>query len=871
MSESFESRKFLDFKFKELKVYSSTEWLDGNQKKYRQVFDRKDVSYIYAEMSFFNKNFDIKEWEVEIEFKCVKVEENKNVLICKLPFKKTVSKRDPIFYLREGWGTINEGTFWKEGVYYWQAWINGKLYGTKYFYIEDSQTLAGGKFFEIVSAKLFEGQFDEKNDPDKPNYKVFSSEETRYVHVALELTNKLTNKDWQCELFFKFFNEAKELKGQVTRLVQIEKGKSQISVNAGWGNNNPSSWRKGKYSLEIVHLDRLVATVNFEVDSDFVEGVADSVFHYNEGFSDQGSGFFDGESFDEVMSNLERLIGLAEIKTKVKEHASYLKFLQLRIKKGFDDEEKINLHSVFTGNPGTGKTTVARLMGRLYHKMGLLSSGHVHEVDRVDLIGEYIGQTAPKIKEAIKRAKGGILFIDEAYSLARSLDDNKDFGREVIEILVKEMSQGDQDFGVIVAGYPAEMKVFIESNPGLRSRFKHYFEFKDYLPQELIEIAALSSREKQVVFTPEAQQILEDIIVQAYRNRDKSFGNARFVNDLIDRAKINLGIRIMERKHPEKLSPEDLMTITVKDMKRLNFERKKQVAYIPIDEELLQLALRELDSLIAIEPIKKQIYELVEVIRYHKEAGRDVVNNYSFHTVLVGNPGTGKTTVARILAKIYKALGILERGQMIETDRQGLVAGFVGQTAIKTAERIEEAMGGVLFIDEAYALSNFNGLQGDYGNEAIQTILKRMEDHRGEFFVFVAGYPDNMDRFLKANPGLASRFDKTLRFDDYTPQQLFEIGEMMLKSHGLRFTSGAKRKFSELMDSLHMTRDKYFGNARVVRKIILDLIKKQNFRLAKMAPGKISTQAKNTISEQDIAISGILDQEKGYRRPGIGF
>jgi SpoVK/Ycf46/Vps4 family AAA+-type ATPase len=197
---------------------------------------------------------------------------------------------------------------------------------------------------------------------------------------------------------------------------------------------------------------------------------------------------------------------------KVRDHAKYIQFLQLRRDKGFDEKEQINVHSVFTGNPGTGKTTVAQMMGRLYKKMGLLSKGHVHEVDRVDLVGEYIGQTAPKVKEAIEKARGGVLFIDEAYSLARSNDDTKDFGREVVEILVKEMSNGVGDLAVIVAGYPKEMKHFIDSNPGLKSRFKLFFEFADYLPQELAQIADYACLEKTVVLSPAAKRRIEDIM-----------------------------------------------------------------------------------------------------------------------------------------------------------------------------------------------------------------------------------------------------------------------------------------------------------------------------------------------------------------------
>lgn len=184
------------------------------------------------------------------------------------------------------------------------------------------------------------------------------------------------------------------------------------------------------------------------------------------------------------------------MKKEVKNHIDYLNFLKLRQERGFQDSERINLHSVFTGNPGTGKTTVVKLLGQIYKSMGLLSKGHVKEVDRSQLIGEYIGQTAPKVKKAIEEAKGGILFIDEAYSLAREADDSKDFGKEAIEVLIKEMSDGSKDLAIMVAGYPHEMEVFLKSNPGMRSRFANYFHFEDYLPDELHSIAVRYTLQK---------------------------------------------------------------------------------------------------------------------------------------------------------------------------------------------------------------------------------------------------------------------------------------------------------------------------------------------------------------------------------------
>ncbi len=867
MDQHEEDIEFKLFKFRELKVYSSTEWLADNKKKYRQVFDAKDTGYVYAELSFYNKYYDQKVWQVEVELRCYQLKKNEKVL-CKLNFKRKVSKFDNIVYFREGWGNKKDGVFWKKGVYYWEAKINGEVVGTKYFYIIDSGKAPSKNLLQLKSLRLYEGQYDDVNEDDRIYMKSFNSEETRYIYLEMRFNNLFKSAEWQGEFFAKFFNQNRELKGQVTRLRKIKLNEESFILTAGWGSNVKGSWKPGEYQIDLMFLDKLLATIPFQIGDNTAEGEPEVRLTPNFPLIEHSPVQLDTESFDEVMSRFSQLIGLDDIKNQVENHSKYIRFLHLRKDKGFSDEDGINVHSVFSGNPGTGKTTVARLLGMLYKKMGLLSKGHVHEVDRSDLVGEYIGQTAPKVKEQIEKARGGVLFIDEAYALARSNDDSKDFGREVVEILVKEMSNGPGDMAVIVAGYPKEIQHFVDSNPGLKSRFKHFFEFKDYLPQELSEIAEYAAEKKEVELNADSKSMIDKLIIDAFRSRDRSFGNARFVYDLIDKAKINMGLRVMDSKNPSKLSKKDLSLILQKDVASIDLGKKKHVPNIPIDKELLDESLAELNSLIGIENIKNEITELVSIVSYHKLNGKNVLNNYFLHTVFIGNPGTGKTTVARILTNIYKALGILERGHMVETDRQGLVAGFVGQTATKTAERIEEAMGGVLFIDEAYSLSNFNGLQGDYGNEAIQTILKRMEDQRGEFFVFVAGYPDNMDKFLKANPGLSSRFDKTLRFDDYNADQLAQIADKMIENQGYKISASAQRLLHAITEEMYIKRDKFFGNARAIRKIVLDLIKFQNLRNAKAKSKKTSF----TITNDDVmTLKKQIKEQKGFKRAGIGF
>lgn len=867
---------FIKFKFRDLKVYSSTEWLADNKKKYRQVFDRYETTYCYAELSFYNKLFDEEDWNVQINLKCYSLKKGRKEL-CDLVFDRKVSKYDNIVYIREGWGNKKPGAFWKKGTYYWEAYVEGQKVATKYFYIEETgrKYLDSKAYANLRSLKLYEGPYDDVPKDERKYYKVFSKEETRYIYTEVALDNQMVDQDWYCELTVKFYNGARQLKGQTVKLHHVEKDTPIVEISAHWGSNIKGSWNEDNYTAEIVFMDTLLAVVPFQVRVDFEEGIAGTVLpnqYTPVVLAEEGGG---DDSFEEVMKTLDELIGLHDIKRQVRDHASYLKFLQLRREKGFDESDEVSIHSVFIGNPGTGKTTVAKMMGKLYKTMGLLTKGHVHEVDRVDLVGEYIGQTAPKVKEAIEKARGGVLFIDEAYALARANDDSKDFGREVIEILVKEMSNGQGDLAVVVAGYPKEMKHFLESNPGLKSRFKLYFEFSDYMPDELNAIGVFACEKKGVQLDAEAHKLLDEIIVSAYRDRDRTFGNARFIYDLIEQAKVNLGLRIMREENPRRFSRLELATVTAEDIEKIDNKRLRRLPNLPIDEKLLVVAMNELRHLIGMENIKREIEEIVRLVRFYRESGRNVLNKFYLHTVFVGNPGTGKTTVARILTKIYKALGILERGHMVETDRQGLVAGYVGQTAIKTAEKIDESMGGVLFIDEAYSLTSGTsgnmGGSGDFGSEAIQTLLKRMEDRRGEFFVFAAGYPDNMEAFLKANPGLRSRFDRVLKFEDYSAAELYQIALLMLEEEGLMPDEEATEHLRKYLEFLYEFRDKYFGNARSVRNVINEITKNQSLRLAAIAPEERNKDAVNVLTYEDVATLKLSNDDAIFNKTSIGF
>jgi SpoVK/Ycf46/Vps4 family AAA+-type ATPase len=526
-------------------------------------------------------------------------------------------------------------------------------------------------------------------------------------------------------------------------------------------------------------------------------------------------------SVEDILKDLDKYIGMDEVKSAVREIAYAVKNSVERAERGLGEQEKMSMHIILTGNPGTGKTTIARKLGEILAAIGYLDSGHVVEVDRAKMVSPYQGETPKVVDRLCDKAMGGILFVDEAYTLApvSQAGDRDNQGAQALEKLMKRMEDDRGKFVVIAAGYRTEMDNLFRINPGFRSRFNYFLNIEDYTPDQLYEIMLVFAKEKKYLFSEQAEALTKKMITELYNSRDKDFANGRTMRSLFDQICKKQAQRL-QGQSISTMSNEELMTIEDQD---IPYEAPQAVDYTE--------CLKKLDGLVGLGGVKKEISNLAAYLNLQIKRGE--TNTFQGkHYVFTGNPGTGKTTVARIMADVFKTLGVVSRGQLVEADRAKLVAGYSGQTAIKTNQLVDQAMGGVLFIDEAYTLKSNDG--DSFGAEAIDTLLKRLEDDRGKFICIVAGYTDQMHDFIDTNPGLKSRFTQTIHFDDYTPDELTQIFINLAKGKNFTIDEDTEAAIHREFEQLYLRRDKNFGNAREARRIFDGAVERQSQRLVKL-------------------------------------
>lgn len=526
------------------------------------------------------------------------------------------------------------------------------------------------------------------------------------------------------------------------------------------------------------------------------------------------------------LDTLQEMIGMNKVKERVTQLYEFLKYQKERKKQGYQSKDEQSLHMIITGNPGTGKTTLVRLLAKIYHELGILPREEVIETDRTRLVGAFVGQTEENVRQAIEQAIGGVLFIDEAYSLKREGQTGNDYGQVAVDTLVSLMTGKEYGgkFAVVLAGYPEEMRQFLDSNTGLKSRFprSNHIHLDNYSTEELLMIAEKFAQDNDYLLTPDARKELEHRIDM--ERVDDTFGNARTVQTLV--------LDAIFRKGSKKQSERSVLDFTVLDRDDFatNTEQDEKKA-----EELLE-------SLVGLDHVKDEVEKLVSFVKIQKlrlQSGLPILP-IQLHSVFTGNPGTGKTTVAKVFSRALKEIGYLKRGHLIVTSRADFVAGYVGQTAAKTKKKIREALGGVLFIDEAYSLLSKS--PGDFGKEAIDTLVDEMTKHNENLVVILAGYPNEMKQLLESNPGLQSRFKKFFHFHDYKVEELIEIMVSYATSYHYILEDEALSFLKEELAGLPVS-----GNGRFATNVIDEAIQVQALRISKEKDSDLSLLNKDDL------------------------
>lgn len=515
---------------------------------------------------------------------------------------------------------------------------------------------------------------------------------------------------------------------------------------------------------------------------------------------------------------------------------------------GRQKDSSMMIHIMLTGNPGTGKTTVAKLIGQLFYEMGYLSTGHVVETDRSGLVAKYIGHTAEKTRNKVMEAMGGVLFIDEAYALKKGEDDeaDPDFGQEAIDTLVKCMDEFKGKFILVAAGYKDKMEKFAAANDGLGSRLTVQLHIEDYTPEEMHEIVMYHAKKDGFVLSEELEKAMPAFCENWVSQADKDWGNAREARNLVDKMVLN-----WKKEYGEDGQPGTGV------LEKRHIPSEMQAFFKPLFEYRAEMAA-VFNNMVGLSGVKGQIERLRRRMKFRdlKEPG---------HYIFARNPGTGKTTVARHMGRIMKSFGLLKRDYVEEYSAERLKAEYMGKKINGRLDLIvEKAVGGVLFIDEAYQLAD-----DPVGKRILDGLLTCCVDHSGDLCIILAGYEEEMDELLKHNPGLKDRFSNRIVFDNYTGEELFQILIQTLKEEGTRFDEEyAQNARQVLIQHIPViSKDRSFSNVRYLKNIFIPECKDaKNDRLMEIYGDEEVPQAENKLTGDDFSeelMNYLLPQEEG--------
>lgn len=609
-----------------------------------------------------------------------------------------------------------------------------------------------------------------------------------------------------------------------------------------WGTPIPGFWKCGEVRIEIFLANQQIIKHYFQIGTqeviNFLDENEQPDSYSNKQNTQQPKKLeqlqktnSDNNSIKSLFEEFDNLVGLHNLKQSLRDFISYLEFVKERKAKGIETNENISANCIFLGNPGTGKTTVARILGRFFKAIGLLKNGHVVEVDRASLIGEYIGETAQKTEKVINQALGGILFIDEAYSLKRDKYSN-DFGQEAIDIILKRMEDYKDKFFVIAAGYPELMEKFINSNPGLKSRFTHHFYFDDYNSSELAEIFKIFSEKEKYSFNEDAEKFLIEKLDSLIDNTDGSFGNARFIRNLFSETKIELSKRYHLLEDEEK-DFYSLNTILISDIQSAWLNINNRNNSVVKSNEKIDRYVNEINNLVGLSSVKTTFNRIIASIKVDKLKSEKSISSVhkTYNSIFIAEPGSGTSTVARLFAKSLFASNKLSKGQLIEID-SSLFSGLSKLDAYLTMDELfKKLSGNVILVNDVTA--SLQCLK-HFSDSLLQYFLKKLYLMNDEVTAILSGTREEIEIIIESFPVLESQFPNKFEFEPYTNRQLLEIALSICQKKNYQLDEGAWQQLLELIDEMRQGKNRNFYNARSIKELLNRAISIQEDRILSM-------------------------------------
>lgn len=773
-------------------------------------------------------------------------------------------------------------TFYNEAI--------AKLQTIKKFRNDESQTLNIRKVyaqtelikskeskFEILSARLFD--LSDSLSSGKRKYLLqFDENNLTYLAIELIFRNPYAKKEnrllkgtavW-------FLNESET--GRNNFEIELKSDWEIIEFVQSWGTEMPGFWKSGEGKVEIYLEDKLLCARGFligETEIINLEATEESILaekllktETSQPPSVDLYTYHKAESIslENLLNELYEFIGLDNLKQSLVDFLTYLNFVNERRRKGIKTEEKLELHCLFLGNPGTGKTSVARLLGKILKSIGVLEHGHVIEVDRAGLVGQYVGETAIKTNKIISEALGGILFIDEAYSLIKT-NTSSDFGQEAIDTLLKRMEDYKGKFIVIAAGYPALMNDFIESNPGLKSRFTHTFIFDDYTPNQLVQIFKLFASKEEYELEKTAEEYLLNKLEDIYKQRDETFGNARLVRKIFSESKIQLSKRYQLVNETDRLQ-FSLNKISLEDIINALDKIIGTGSASFTDAKTVESVLEKIENLVGMDNFKREASELVKLAKFYIEEGEILSEKFNFHFIFAGKNYAGQSTAAKYLSELLFSLRLIQRSEIHQYDIRQFIGNSIYQTSEITNKIFEKAKGGVLLIKDFDFIFSEKISDKSLAEEFLRVFINRLQTDAHKIFVIAETTPEFISNIPDEFSSIKSFFTKVIFFEDYTPDELLDIFSSMMSEKKLYLTDSSKELLRKFFFHVYRNKEKYPPNTLLLKNISEVIHRKHLLRIADIPRAKRSDEIIRSILPDDI--EDVIKLEKSKESAGSG-